>query len=72
MKNKKNNGVLLGLFALVGSMLSASASTITTAEATDAITEGVAFAETIGVASFAIAAVFLVVRIVKKGIRGAA
>jgi tellurite resistance protein TehA-like permease len=70
----KNKTYMVGFSALsfvLATMVSASAA-ITTAEAEAAILEGKGFAEVIGVASFTIAAVWLVVRIVKKGIRGAA
>lgn len=71
MKNKLKKMGAVALLTVAATVASASAA-ITTTEAEAAITQGKDFAEDIGIASFAIAGVWLVVRIVRKGIKGAA
>lgn len=71
MKNKARKLALLGASAIAAGTTSASAA-ITTEDATEAITAATTHAETIGIAGFAIAAVWLIVRVIKKGIRSAA
>jgi tellurite resistance protein TehA-like permease len=63
MKNKKYTVGFSALSFVLATMVSASAA-ITTAEAEAAILEGKGFVEVIGIASFALAGVWLIIRIV--------